>query len=217
MKKKTLPFWKRAFRFLNGLALLLVLSIVLSDGVVEYRTQGKLYNDLQEVPYNKVGLLLGTSKYSSTGKNLFYVGRIKAAVDLFDAGKIDYILISGDNSTKYYNEPKQFREDLIKLGIPSSRIVMDFAGFRTLDSVVRAKEVFQEEKITVISQQFHAERAVFIADAKGIDAIGYCAADVEGKRGIMVKVRERLARVQMIWDLIIGTSPKFYGDPIPIG
>lgn len=217
MRKKKLPFWKRIIRFLTGIVLLMVLSIVLSDGVVEYRTQGKLYQSLEAVPYNKVGLLLGTSKYSSTGKNLFYLGRIKAAVELFDSGKIDYLLISGDNSTKYYNEPKQFREDLIKLGIPSSRIVLDFAGFRTLDSVVRAKEVFQEDKITVISQQFHAERAVFIADAKGIEAIGYCAEDVEGTRGMMVKVRERLARVQMIWDLLIGTTPKFYGDPIPIG
>jgi len=207
----------KASRFLIGTFIMLALLIILSDAWVEYKTSDRLFNSVKTIPHNKVGLLLGTSKYSIHGDNIFYTGRIKAAVELYDSGKIDYILISGDNATEYYNEPKQFRKDLIKLGIPSEKIVLDYAGFRTLDSVVRSREVFQEKSITVISQQFHVERAIFIADFKGIEAIGYCAKDVEGPGGWNTKMRERLARVQMIWDLAIGTGPKFLGEPIPIG
>ena len=215
--KKPYSLIVRVLRFLLGTIIVLVMVIVLCDAAVEYNAKGRLYYSLEKTPHNKVGLLLGTSKYSAHGKNLFYLGRIKAAVDLFNAGKIEYILISGDNATESYNEPKQFRKDLIALGVPSENIILDYAGFRTLDSVVRSKEVFQEKKVTIISQQFHIERAIFIADAKGLEAIGFCAKDVEGPRGINTKIRERLARVQMVLDLILGTGPKFLGDPIPIG
>ena len=216
-KKKPFSLIVKVLRFLLGTCIALVLVIVLSDAAVEYNAKDRLFFQLEKVPHNKVGLLLGTSKYSTSGKNLFYLGRIKAAVDLFNSGKIDYILISGDNATESYNEPKQFRKDLINLGVPSEKIILDYAGFRTLDSVVRSKEVFQEKKLTIISQQFHIERAIFIADAKGLEAIGFCARDVEGPRGINTKIRERLARVQMLLDLALGTEPKFLGDPIPIG
>lgn len=207
----------RFLRFMLGSFLLFCIVLISTDAWIETASTGKLYNKADEIPKKKVGLVLGTSKYSKEGQNLFYKGRIEAAVKLYRAGKIEYILISGDNGTKYYNEPKMFREDLINMGIPSSRIVLDYAGFRTLDSVVRAKEVFQENDFTIISQQFHNERALFIARSKGIKAIGFNAKDVGGERGMTVKVRERLARVNMMWDLIIGTSPKYLGDKIKIG
>ena len=147
--------------------------IVCSDGWVEYEAKDKNYDSVEEVPYNKVGLVLGTSKYSLQGQNLFYRARIRAAVELFNAKKVDYLLISGDNGTKYYNEPKTIKQDLIANGIPSDRIVLDYAGFRTLDSVVRAKEVFQVKEMTIISQQFHNERALFIASTKDIKAVAF--------------------------------------------
>ena len=202
-----------------GIFMLLSISIVIvcSDGWVEYEAKDKNYDSVEEVPYNKVGLVLGTSKYSVQGQNLFYRARIRAAVELFNAKKVDYLLISGDNGTKYYNEPKTIKQDLIANGIPSDRIVLDYAGFRTLDSVVRAKEVFQVEKMTIISQQFHNERALFIASTKDIRAVAFNADDVGGNRGLSVKVRERLARVNMMLDLLLGKNPKFLGDPIPIG
>ncbi|NND94271.1 MAG: DUF218 domain-containing protein [Flavobacteriales bacterium] len=215
-RKKTSPitlFFRGALFVCLGLSI----AIILVDAWVEYNAKGRTYDTVDLIPRNSVGLLLGTSKYSITGQNLFYKGRIDAAVELYNSGKVEYILISGDNSTKYYNEPKTFKQDLIKRGIPANRIVLDYAGFRTLDSVVRAKEVFQQDKITVISQQFHNERALFIASFRGIEAIGFNAKDIGGERGFGIKVRERLARMKMIWDILSNKQPKFLGEPIKIG
>jgi SanA protein len=204
-------------RWLMGSILLTSICIVTLDAWIEYNAKDRLYCHVEDIPKNKVGLILGTSKYSKHGQNLFYSKRVQAAYDLWKAGRIEYLLISGDNATVNYNEPKTFRADLIKKGIPSNRIVLDFAGFRTLDSVVRSKEVFQEEKITIISQQFHNERAIFIADFKGVEAIGFNAGNVGGDGGLAVKLRERLARMKMMLDLLLGKEPKFLGDKITIG
>lgn len=214
--KKEKPI-KRLIRVLIFLFLGFALATVLLDSWVEFNAKGRTYSSVSEIPKNNVGLVLGTSKYSTSGQNLFYNARIEAAVNLIQAGKVDYLLISGDNGTRYYNEPKTIREDLIARGIPSDKIVLDYAGFRTLDSMVRAKEVFQQEKLTVISQQFHNERALFIASFKGIEAIGFNAKDVGGDRGMGIKIRERLARFNMLWDIITGKQPKFLGEEIPIG
>ncbi len=204
-------------RILLGIGLAFAITFISIDAWIEYNAADRLYSKVQDIPKNKVGLILGTSKYSKRGQNQFYSNRVQAAYDLWKAGKVEYLLISGDNATVNYNEPKTFRADLIKKGIPSNRIVLDFAGFRTLDSVVRAKEVFQEDNITIISQQFHNERALFIADFKGVEAIGYNAGNVGGDGGLSVKIRERLARMKMVLDLIVGTEPKFLGDKIRIG
>ncbi|KAK6023641.1 hypothetical protein OSTOST_10563 [Ostertagia ostertagi] len=133
------------------------------------------------------------------------------------AGKIDYILVSGDNGDEAYNEPETMQADLLAGGIPPDRIILDYAGFRTLDSIVRCKEVFGEDNIIVISQQFHNERALFIARYKDIDAIGFNATDISMKRGFMVQAREKLARVKMALDLLVNKEPKFYGPKIRIG
>jgi len=109
------------------------------------------------------------------------------------------------------------KEDLIAMGIPASRIELDYAGFRTFDSAVRCKEVFCERSITVISQQFHNERALFIAQNKGIKAVGFNAKDVNRRYGITTNVRERLARTKLMLDILFGIGPKFLGDEIPIG
>lgn len=193
-------------------------AIIVSEVMVKTVTKNHLYNSISEVPHKKVGLLLGTARWTLDGrKNLYYQYRINAAVELFNAKKIDYILVSGDNGTKYYDEPSTIKKDLIARGIPKNRIVLDYAGFRTLDSVVRANKVFVEDDFMVISQPFHNERAVFIAKAKGIKAIGYNARRVTHKFGIKVQIRERFARVKMMLDLIFGVQPKFLGDKIVIG
>ena len=122
------------------------------------------YDDVDAVPYNRVALVLGTSKYLIGGSpNHYFKYRIKAAAELYNNGKVDYILVSGDNATVQYNEPRQMRRALIQAGIPASAIYSDYAGFRTLDSIVRAKEVFGQARFTVVSQAFHNERAIFIA------------------------------------------------------
>jgi len=152
-----------------GVTLLLVLiGVIFSvDYWVANETKHQLYSDINKIPKNKVGLLLGTAKFSNKNEiNTFYQYRIDAAVALFKAGKIDYILVSGDNSTKYYNEPVTMRKDLIARGIPANRIFLDYAGLRTLDSILRCRDIFGEDHITIISQQFHNERALFIATIK---------------------------------------------------
>ncbi len=135
---------------------------------------------------------------------------------LFEEGKIDYILVSGDNGSKYYDEPSDFKEELIRRGIPAAQIYLDYAGFRTLDSVVRAKKIFGQERITIISQKFHNERAIYLAEKNGISAIGFNAKDLSGKYGLKTKVREYLARTKAFIDILFGVEPKFLGKQITI-
>ena len=191
-------------------------TIFINDMVVS-AAYGKVYDAVEEIPFNKVGLLLGTGKFVHKGRvNLYYKYRIDAAVELYDAGKLEFILVSGDNSTKEYDEPTTIRQDLVSKGIPAEKIVLDYAGFRTLDSIVRSKEIFGQEKLTIISQPFHNERAIYIAMKKGIDAIGFNAKDVSGRYGYKVMMREKLARNKMMLDLIFSKKPKYLGEEIVI-
>lgn len=201
----------------GGLFILSVMGIFLADWIVEKTASKKVFCTTEEISYNKVGLLLGTGKILANGRiNLYYKYRIEAAAELYKSGKISYILVSGDNSRKDYDEPSTMRNDLIIKGVPASKIFLDYAGFRTLDSVVRCKEVFGQENVTVISQQFHNERAIFIGKFKGVHAIGYNATDIQGRYGLKVKIREKLARVKMILDLITFKKPKYLGEKIEI-
>ena len=135
---------------------------------------------------------------------------------MYKAGKIKFILVSGDNGSIYYNEPNTIKKDLIKAGIPEEVIFLDYAGFRTLDSMVRAKFIFGLDKVTVISQKFHNERAIYIANQKGLKAIGFNAKDLSTTQGFKVQLREYLARVKVFIDMILNTQPKFYGATIEI-
>ncbi|SHH82333.1 SanA protein [Chryseobacterium oranimense] len=174
------------------------------------------YN-ISDVPETKVGLLLGTGKNLNNGMpNTYFYNRIQAAIDLYKSGKIKYIIVSGDNSTKEYNEPEDMQLTLMKYGIPKDRIIMDHAGFRTLDSVVRAKDIFGQKKLVIISQKFHNERAVFLAQKNGIEAFGYNANDVNKYAGLKTNLREYLAKTKVYWDLLFGVQPKFGGEKIQI-
>jgi|TARA_R110000744_G_scaffold219766_3_gene338465 SanA protein len=187
------------------------------DSIIENATENRTYWNLKEVPKNKVGLVLGTSnRLVGGGSNPYYTNRIKATLELFKAGKIDYVLVSGDNSTQYYNEPTVFKKDLVLGGIPSEKIFLDYAGFRTLDSMVRAKFIFGLDSVTIISQKFHNERAIYLAEQKGLFAIGYNADDISIKQGLKIHIREYFARVKVFIDLALNTQPKFFGEKIEI-
>lgn len=178
------------------------------------------YDSLNDLPYNKVGLLLGTSSHTTEGsKNPFFVNRIHAAVLLYKKGKIDYILVSGDNRHPSYNEPRQMMNALLREGVPMDRIVADFAGFSTIDSVVRASRVFMLKDVTIISQGFHNERALFIAAHSGMNAIGFNALDPSSKIShFWVYFREIFARIKCVLDIyLLDTQPTFLGEPIQIG
>ena len=208
---------KRILKLAFLAIILFLIGIFGANKIIETSVSKRVYNSTNNIPYNKVGLLLGTSKFLQNGQlNLYYKYRINAAVSLFQSGKIDFILVSGDNSTKYYDEPSTIKKDLIKMGIPAKRIYLDYAGFRTLDSVIRCKEIFGQKSITIISQQFHNERAIYIAKQKDINAVGYNAQDVSIRYGLKTQLREKLARVKMIIDLVFNKKPKFLGEKIEI-
>jgi len=205
--------------FITGfeIVFLFLILILLSDRVVINTTKNKIYTNISEIPVNKVGLLLGTAKYFGGYENPYYRYRINAAIALYKAGKISVILVSGDNGNKHYDEPTDIKNDLIAGGVPASKIILDYAGFRTLDSVVRLKKIFGQNKVTIISQEFHNQRAIFIAINKNIDAIGYNAKDVKSYNGLRIQLREKLARVKMFIDLLFGVKPKYLGEKIEIG
>lgn len=195
----------------------LVLLILFSNYTITNSTKGKTFSNISTIQKNRVGLLLGTAKYYKDGGiNLYFQYRIDAAVALYTNNKIDYILVSGDNRALNYNEPITFKKELMKRGIPEEVIFLDYAGFRTLDSVVRAEAIFGQTEITIISQQFHNERAIYIAEKNGITAIGFNARDVDGKNGLKVKFREYFARTKAFLDVIFNVEPKFYGERIEI-
>lgn len=179
--------------------------------------EGKTFDKVEGLPHVKAGLLLGTSKYIANGNvNQYFAYRIKAAVELFKAGKIDVIIISGDNSVKGYDEPTDMRAELINNGVDSTKIYLDYAGFRTFDSMVRLKEIFGQEEVIIISQKFHNERALYIAEKFRIRAYGYNAKDVSKYYGFRTALRERFARVKVILDFMFGVEPRFLGEKVEV-
>lgn len=180
---------------------------------VKQQSAGNIYNHTDGIPSNNVGLLLGTVKNQQNGQiNLYFKYRIEAAAALFKAGKIKHILVSGDNHTKGYDEPEDMRQALIAAGVPDSCITLDYAGFRTLDSVIRCWKVFGQSKFTIISQHFHNERAVFLARHYGLEVAGYDAADVNQHYGFKTRIREYFARVKATLDVyMLDKQPKFLG------
>ena len=200
---------------LKWLFFLLLVGIVILYAIDKYvSTVGDIYSSTKEVPHKNAALLLGTAKYvKSGGQNYFYTYRIRAAVALWKAKKIRAIVVSGDNGTKYYDETTAMYKDLVKAGVPEKYISKDHAGFRTLDSVVRAEAIFDLKDYIIISQKFHLERALFIAQAKGQKAIGFQAKDIPGTAAAYkMKAREYLARMKAFLDVyVLNTQPKFYG------
>ena len=181
-------------------------------------SQGKVYDSIEQVPERKIGLVLGCSKYLSNGrKNLYFQQRIDAAKELYFSDKVKFLLVSGDNSTKYYDEPTTMKKDLIALGVPGNKIYCDYAGLSTLDSVVRTKEVFKENQFIVISQGFHVRRAIYLGLAHDIDLIGYAPQGVSGLGSLKTELRECLARGKALLDVkFLNRQPKFLGEPVII-
>lgn len=208
----------KKIKIILGLLITLTfISVVAFNSIIESNAKNKTFNIAENTPTNKVGLLLGTAKWLKQGGiNPYFEYRITATVALFNADKITYILVSGDNGSQYYNEPSEFKKELVKRGIPEDRIILDYAGFRTLDSVVRAKEVFGQTSITIISQEFHNKRAIYLAEKHGIKAVGFNAKTVEGTNGLKTQLREYLARTKVFLDILFNVKPKFLGEKISI-
>ena len=208
---------KKLFYITLIIAILCVISIFICDWTIKKNAVSCIYTEISDIPANNVGLLLGTSpKLKSGNNNLYFDYRIDAAVELYKAGKINYILISGDNRKEEYNEPEEMKKALIAAGIPDQRIILDYAGLRTLDSVVRAHLIFGLERFTLISQQFHNERAIYLAQQSHLQAIGYSAQDVSAYAGFKTNLRELLARVKVFVDIVTNKAPKHLGEKVKI-
>ncbi|MFN3402640.1 MAG: vancomycin high temperature exclusion protein [Cytophagaceae bacterium] len=194
-----------------------VLIFIITCNVwVVLSTSDQVYNSLSEVPQKKVALVLGTSKYSRQGRsNPYFNHRMNAAKSLYYSNKIEDIIISGDNSLSYYNEPKDMRKYLRTYGIPDSVIYPDYAGFRTFDSVVRCKKVFGQDDVIVVTQKFHVYRALFISNFYNMNAVGYIAENEGFSDSYDTLLREYFARCKAVIDLfILNKQPKFLGKEI---
>ncbi len=195
-----------------------VLLLFLFHLFISWRSAKYIYDNIEELPENDVALVLGTSRYQRDGSaNIYFYNRMDAVLKLYENNKISYILVSGDNRTIHYNEPGFMRYELLKRGIPDSVIYLDYAGFRTFDSVIRCHEVFGQNSFTIVSQKFHNQRAIFIARSKNLDAIAFNAGDIDSIKGFRVQIREIFARVKVYIDIITGKKPKFLGEPVKIG
>ncbi len=202
---------KRVFFWLTAL---FVIVLIASNVWIVNSTEDRVYSDLSKLPNHRIALVLGTSYRSvGGGPNPFFEYRIAMAAELYRLGKIDHFILSGDNSTKFYNEPAEMRKALIREGVPATAITLDYAGLRTLDSVVRSKAIFGQDKITIITQTFHSYRALFISEYYDIDAVAMVAEDPELDRTFKVRIREYLARTKAVLDLyVFDTAPRYLGE-----
>lgn len=183
---------------------------------IESNAEGKLFNNVETCPAVKVAIVLGASKsLANRNSNPYFAYRIEAAITLYKAGKVKYFIVSGDNHVKGYDEPTDMKNALMAGGVPDSAIFLDYAGFRTLDSMERAIKVFGQQEVMVISQQFHNERAIYLGEHFGMKVIGFNAKDVGGS-GIRTKLRERFARMKVFWDLLWGVDSRFLGPKVQI-
>jgi SanA protein len=204
--------WKAAW-----LGLLIALVPVAINVWIVRSGAARTFTDLASVPANDVGLVLGASPRAGEYVNPHFQARIEAAARLYHAGKVKHLLLSGDNHIEGYDEPSSMKEMLVKLGVPEAAMTLDYAGFRTLDSVARAKAVFGQTRLTIITDDFHVARALFLCRAQGIEAVAFCSDTIPLKYSGMTRVRELLARVKAWLDVyVLRTGPKFYGPKVEI-
>lgn len=201
----------------NGVAVIFiggVLFFILSNAWVVLSTQNQLYTTVENIPQTDIALVLGTSKRLKNGEvNPYFQYRIEAADRLYKAGKVKHLILSGDNRTQYYNEPQYMKDALLKKGVPAHAITLDYAGLRTLDSVVRCKEIFGQAEFIIVTQKFHSYRAVFIANHFDTDVTAFVAENIPLSKSFAVVSREFLARPKAILDIFFfKVGPKFMGE-----
>lgn len=175
-------------------------------------TCNQLYNSVDTIPFRKVGVVLGANRSWHGEENPFFKYRIEAAATLLKAGKVKHLIVSGDNHSNTYDEPMDMKKALMKLGVPDTCITLDYAGFRTFDSVLRCKEVFGQDSVTIISQAFQNQRAIFIANHYGMGAVAYNAKDVP-ELSTRALIREYLAKFKVALDIyVLHSTPHFLGQ-----
>jgi SanA protein len=197
---------------------LAALFVLFANIWVVSSTKSKIVKNVDDLPDKSVALVLGTSnKLINGAPNPYFLERIQLAADLYRQGKVSHFILSGDNRSKYYNEPIEMQKALIRLGVPDSLITLDFAGLRTLDSIVRSKEIFGQNKIVIVTQSFHCYRALFISRFYDIEAVTLLTKVSDPRVSIRVNIREWFARAKAVMDLyILDTAPRHLGSPEPL-
>lgn len=200
---------KRILIWSSIILIVIILFLIGCYGVVSWNASGRTYNEVAEIPHNKYALLLTTSPITRGGiHNFYFDNRIKATDELYKAGKIDYIIASGGDYTKDHkfgcDEPAAIRDSLVARCIPEERIILDYDGTRTQKSILKAKQVYKLDSVTLISQKYHNERAIYLSDKNGLYAVGYNAEPSHIRRSrIKNTIREILARPKMFIDIIL--------------
>lgn len=209
---------KKVLRALLYAAGAVIVMILAANIWVVASTEDKVFSDYNLLPNHQVALVLGTShKLTNGSPNLYFENRIRTAATLFKTGKVRHFILSGDNRSVYYNEPIEMKKALIRAGVPDSVITLDYAGLRTLDSVVRSKEIFGQDKITIITQPFHCYRAIFISQFYNIDAVAIQTIEPSSEVMFKVYLREYFARTKAIIDLyLLKTAPRHLGEKQPL-
>ncbi|MDH5474127.1 MAG: YdcF family protein [Cyclobacteriaceae bacterium] len=210
-----MKFYKRKIiKILAFASVSILVVITLSNALIIESTKSNIYYSIENVPHKQVALILGTSNKLLSGEdNPFFHTRISMAANLYKSGVVKHLLVSGDNRSKYYNEPLKMKNALIELGVPETAISLDYAGLRTLDSIVRSKEIFGQDDIIIVTQEFHCYRALFISNYYDIEAIAIATAPVPRSLAFKTIFREIFARTKAIWDTyIVNKSPKHLGE-----
>lgn len=204
---------------LSALALLFAAFVAGANYWVIHSTRAAIFTDLSLLPKNDVALVLGTARYNSDGHspNPFFLGRMNTAARLYREGKVRHLLVSGDNGHVGYDEPTWMRDALMERGVPRSAITLDYAGFRTLDSMARAKNVFGLQRFTIVTDDFHISRAVFLARSYGLDVAGFPSERVAYWWSKKVRTRELASRTVAFLEVyLLHTRPRYYGPPVKI-
>ena len=213
------------FAFTRSLAAIVALLALLGGAwaYVDWSASSAIHSDIASLAPADAGLVLGTSRLERGGfANPYFANRIAAAAALYKSGKVKFLIVSGNQSdggraNGGYDEPTDMRDALVASGVPAKAIYRDYAGFRTLDSVLRAHEVFGQERVIVVSQRWHLARALFLAARHGLDYQGVEAADVPFGLDIWTKVREAGARVKALIDVLDNRDARFGGKMVSLG
>jgi SanA protein len=211
--KRFLPLLRRVLLLLAVCGIGLTGALALTNWWILRVSKGSIVERVKDLPAHDVGLVLGTSpKLRGGSKNPFFEARMNAAAALFRAGKVKHLLVSGDNGRKGYDEPSSMRDALVDRGVPAKAVTLDYAGFRTLDSVERARTVFGLKKAVIITDDFHLPRSLFLARAKGLKAVGFRPQPVPWKWSKKTRTREVVSRGKAWLDIyMLRTKPRFGG------
>lgn len=191
-----------------GLAILLFLLLVVSNKIIEHNARGKVFGTIHNIPKTEYAIVLGTNPRLESGKdNPYFVTRIDAAVKLYTSGKVKYLIMSGNDKNGEFNEPHEMKIAAVKKGVPAKSIILDAHCKRTYDTILRAKLIYHLKSFIVVSQKFHNERAVYLANKNGLEVVGYNAKDIDGYFSFKTRTREYFARIRAFSDGIFNPKP----------